>query len=55
MEAAYKDSVADLEGKRVTKWYVFGEEVANGFEGGGWLNRLGDGQKTVRTKNATGG
>jgi len=48
MEAVYKDSVAGFEGKRVTKWYVFGDGVANGFEGGRLLRGLGDGQKRVR-------
>jgi len=39
----HKHSVADFEGKRVTKWYVFEDEVTNDFEGRGLLRRLGKG------------
>jgi len=47
MEAVYRNSVTDFEGKRVTKWYVFRGETANDFEGSGLLSRMGKRRKTV--------
>ncbi|MBZ0283754.1 MAG: hypothetical protein K8L97_23660 [Anaerolineae bacterium] len=43
MEAVCRNSVAGFERKRVTKWSLFRDEVANGFEGGGLLSGLGRG------------
>jgi len=43
MKTIYRNSVAGFEGKRVTKWSLFWDEAANGFEGVGMLNWLRDG------------
>jgi len=44
----HKNRIADLEGKRVTIWYVLGDEFTNGFEGRGLLSGLGNGWYVVR-------
>jgi len=53
-KAIYRNSVTDFWGKRVTKWYVFGDEVTNGFEGRGLLRGLGTGRKTVKGERLKG-
>jgi len=41
MDAVHKNSIEQNCVKRVTKWYVFGGEFANGFEGGGFVKWVG--------------
>ncbi len=36
----HKNRIAEIEGKRVTIWYVFGGEVTNDFEGRELLSGL---------------